>query len=736
MCPGSDRRQDDGEGDRRERGRGEARARAMRQRRRDRHQREEHRERRGWRSRVSDEEAGHQGDRDNELGEARETAAAADGAALVEDDHARTAAAPSAKIGACSAANEPLIPTPSRTMAIVSHHTTRSVASALALGATPSSPRRSIGEVCARGRRGQLSAASGQHDPHQQKAGKQRRHGDDDQLGWHEMSVPRVAESDETTATRRPGQYGGGGRDGANVLTQPYYPTRGQDAPQSANRALLATLPAPMSDGVCPGPVSALPRRPWLAALLSFVVPGLGQAYAGRWQLAAVLAIPVLALAVIVVGVASGALNQIRTTLLTPNVLAGVLLINGIVLLWRGIAITEAGLTPWSGLSDHQRRVGLLSVAGLLVVTLAMHLWVAGVVVQLDRTLAQVFPADPVAGAAPADPSDQPSPEAEPSPSSEPAPVWDGTERINILLLGTDAAPGRDVALTDVVLVISADPATRSAVMISVPRDTGFVPLPSTNVFEAGLYPDRVNSLLARASSRAAAWCPDLDPVGQATECGLRAVDSAVGLYLGIRIHHHAVVDMAGFADMIDAIGGVELCLPGRLVDPEFDSAIADRHADGLILPAGCHHYDGLDALAYARSRKGWIEMPDGSIDGQSDFDRAERQQALLLAMRAELQQSDTFLELPELLQAIGRTIITDVERAQAGDLAGLLPIITGPDIERVVLGYPEYVDAPADATLNYLLIPKRDAIRERMAEIFGADELSGWYLATDAPAP
>ena len=319
---------------------------------------------------------------------------------------------------------------------------------------------------------------------------------------------------------------------------------------------------------------------------------------------------------------------------------------------------------------------------------------------------------------------------------SRPAPAWDGTERINVLLLGTDAAPGREVALTDVVLVVSVDPIEQTAVMISVPRDTAQLPLPDATVYPGGIYPDRVNSIMARAAADPETWCPTLVAADPGPACGLRTIESAVGLYLGIRIHHHAVVDMAGFAEMIDAVGGIHLCLPGRLVDPEFDSAISDRYAGGLVLEAGCSEYDGVDALAYARSRKGWIEMPDGTIDGQSDFDRAERQQRVLLAMRTELGQADTLIELPGLLSAIGRTVSTDVERDEAAGLASLLPLITGLDIERVVLGYPEFVDLPPDAETNYLLIPRRDAIRERMASIVGASELEGWYLGTDDDGP
>ena len=84
----------------------------------------------------------------------------------------------------------------------------------------------------------------------------------------------------------------------------------------------------------------------------------------------------------------------------------------------------------------------------------------------------------------------------------------------------------------------------------------------------------------------------------------------------------------------------------------------------------------------------------------------------------------------------IGRTVSTDFPREQAGDLASLVPLISGPDIERLVLSYPEYVDLPTNPNVNYLLVPNRDAIRDEMERQFGAEELVGWYLATEADGP
>jgi LCP family protein required for cell wall assembly len=474
------------------------------------------------------------------------------------------------------------------------------------------------------------------------------------------------------------------------------------------------------------------PRRPWLAAVLSFLYPGLGQAYAGRPRLALILAVPVTLLILVGVGLVSGTIGGLRNNLFASDFLIALLLINLVLLVWRGIAIADAGLTPWSRIQGHDRRTTLMVVAALLVLAVGMHTYIGMVVVQLNDTLGQVF--SPIGGLQPPvggggageDPGE---------PVNEPEYRWDGTERINVLLLGTDAAPGREAVLTDVMLLISIDPVDHSAVMVSVPRDTGYVPMPDTTLFADGLFPDKVNALYSRAAEDPATWCPDL--ADRAAACGIRSLERSIGLYLGVDIHHYALVDMAGFAEMIDSIGGVELCLPGKLVDPQFDGSLTnDKPIEPLELPAGCRSYNGIDALAYARSRKGWIEMADGSRIPQTDFDRSERQQKVLLAMRHELAESDTLFELPGLLRAIGRTVTTDFPRDQAGDLSSLLPLVAGEDIERVVLGYPDYVDLPLDPDVNYLLLPKRDAIRDEMARLFGEEELTGWYLATDDDLP
>ncbi len=488
-----------------------------------------------------------------------------------------------------------------------------------------------------------------------------------------------------------------------------------------------------MLDASHPSTATSRAHRPWLAAILSFVFPGLGQAYAGQRRLAAVLALPVLLLVLAGAAIVIGLADSFRNSLFSSGFLIGLLLVNVALLAWRAFAISHAGLTAEVPLRGQERRVAIGAVILLLALTVGMHAYVGVVVAHLEGTLSQVF------GEVPEDPEVAQPPGADPEPPDEPANDpeyrWDGDERINILLLGTDAAPGRVAVLPDVIMVVSVDPVDASAVMISVPRDTGFVPLRDVTLYPDGLYPDKVNGLMARAADDPDTWCPDA--AVDAATCGLRTLQQSIGLYLGIEIHHYALVDMAGFAQLIDALGGLELCLPGDLVDPEFDGSLRNTGENGqLVLPAGCHHYDGIDALAYARSRQGWIEMPDGTREQQTDFLRNERQQRVLLALRNELARANTIFELPGVLGAIGRTVRTDFPRDQAGDLASLLPLITAPDIERIVLAHPEYVDLPAQPDVNYLLVPRREAIRDEMAGIFGADALSGWYLGSTDPEP
>ena len=117
----------------------------------------------------------------------------------------------------------------------------------------------------------------------------------------------------------------------------------------------------------------------------------------------------------------------------------------------------------------------------------------------------------------------------------------------------------------------------------------------------------------------------------------------------GIRAHHHVAVTFGGFRDVVDAVGGVELCL---------DRPIRDRSA-GIDLPAGCQVLDGADALGFVRVRK---------ID--DDFARIARQQQFLRALAGELTDPTLLVRPWRLVPAVvgaSRAVTVDEELGPVG---------------------------------------------------------------------
>lgn len=482
-------------------------------------------------------------------------------------------------------------------------------------------------------------------------------------------------------------------------------------------------------------------RFPALAAALSFLFPGLGQAYAREPILAVILALPVVVLIGAGLFLGATATNELRNAILGSGFLTALLVLDLVLLVWRLFAIVEVGVArpvhapgpadpPGRPARGRRRPLELALVALLAVATVGMHAWTGLVIVRLDSTLGQVFQGKTGSSSAPLASGATHDPKAT---STPPSYHWDGTSRITFLLLGIDSGPFRSEALTDTIIVLSIDPVSRTAFMVSVPRDTGFLPLPDRRIFANGVYPEKINSLTTVASMDPNLWCPNL---AAGVDCGIHALEQTVGLYLGLPVNYYAKVNLQGFTDLINALGGVDLCLPGVLADPGYRDA-SGTGAAGISLQAGCYQMDGRQALAFARIRKGTLTLPDGTVVPQSDFTRAARQQQVLLALRNKFASANWIFALPDLLSAIGKTVQTDFPRDQAGNLGSLLPLIGGKDVQRVVLSLPEYTTLAPNPTINYLLIPKRSVVRAEMQKLLGADtKLQGWYLGTNDAVP
>ncbi len=370
----------------------------------------------------------------------------------------------------------------------------------------------------------------------------------------------------------------------------------------------------------------AADRRRVAAAALSAIVPGLGQAANGRRTLAIRLAVPSLvvgALALLIVVTSRPA--ALLATLIEPTILTALLVLNVLVLVWRLIAVGQAFFDR-----RYAGPMGRGAVTGLAVVVafVALPHLVGGYYGYVAmNTFNQIF-----------DPHDRDAQDGQNGLASNgPTPL--PNEQINVLLMGIDSGAGRAHALTDTLIVVSIDPVGKTVSMVSIPRDMVDVPLGSGNTFAP-----KINSLLSYAGRH---------PGEFANTAPTRVLEDAIGALLGIPIHYYAKVDLAGFVKVVDAVGGVDITVKTALYDPNYGGY---GFKPGTRIEVGRQHMDGATALAYARIRKS---------AGESDFTRAARQQEVLVAIRDAAVRNNLLFSLPSLLDALAKTIQTDLPRSQ-----------------------------------------------------------------------
>jgi LCP family protein required for cell wall assembly len=431
-----------------------------------------------------------------------------------------------------------------------------------------------------------------------------------------------------------------------------------------------------------------LDPRSSLAAFLSFLFPGLGQAYNGQRQLAWVLALPVM----LILGTGALAVFAARTDLLAElldsGFLAGVIVLDLTLLCWRLVAIAQAH--GWRAPLSPRHWTGWVTSL-LLVATLGMHLLPAYWAVKAIDTIGAVSrEGSGVSRGGFGLPGGAPLPE----PSYHPDVL--GGERVNVLLVGLDEigyrAQEREQWLTDTMMVFSLDQDSGRSALISVPRDIYGSPLPDGRVYNA-----KLNSLMGYAAQR-----PEEFPDG-----GVAALKGAVGELLGIRIHYFAAINVLGFKQAVDAIGGVDVNVERAIIDRNYFNEYGERV--GFRIQPGLHHLDGSLALAYVRSRKG---------EGDNDFTRADRQQQLLTSMREKLTAGNLVMALPGLLDAVKNTISTDVPESKFSALAAAIQQADIGKLERVVLQPPRHMTADPFSSAGYILIPDVEAIRNTVDEL------------------
>lgn len=271
------------------------------------------------------------------------------------------------------------------------------------------------------------------------------------------------------------------------------------------------------------------------------------------------------------------------------------------------------------------------------------------------------------------------------------SPPWRpfGQERLNILLLGSDGGPGRGGVRTDTIMVASIDPITGDAALVGLPRNYGGLHFTNGDPIPVR----RLNHVYGYGARR-----PDL--FGE-FEPGAAAVQDAVENITGLEIDHHVMVDLTGFADMIDVFGGVTIEVPVKVDGPLYDTVTGTYEM--VEIRPGNRTLDGDHALAYARARY-----------GSSDYVRMGRQRCILTALVRQANPLSILTNLGDLFTAIEENITTDMPIDMVPDLVRLLLRVSGDQIR--VAGFDSQWRSGFTADLHP--IPDVSRIREAVRQL------------------
>jgi LCP family protein required for cell wall assembly len=487
-------------------------------------------------------------------------------------------------------------------------------------------------------------------------------------------------------------------------------------------------------------PQEARPRHrsAFAAAFLSLLFPGLGHAYAGAWNRAlGFAALPILLIA-LTGGIALSSGIQVFGGEIIAN-LPLILIGNVLFLVYRIVAAIDAfrvaaylNAVDASGggrFGSPSLRLNPLSVAGLLAVCLVIaggHGVVAYYGVTAQDALACVFDptyscdednASPAPSAdagsatrASGDPGDTPTPATTTAPPLGTAlptavlPEWNGTDKLNILLIGADQRPKEGTFNTDTLIVVSIDPKTNQVAMYSLPRDTVDVPIPpgpARSVFGSA-YRGKINSLWLNARFRSDAFA------GNDKSRGFNALKATLGELYGLDIQYYLMVNFEGFKNIVDTLGGVTINVQNPVLDDHYPG---DRGASlRVYIPAGVQHMTGAQALIYARSRH-----------TSSDFDRAQRQQRVILSIREQANPQTILNNLTQLLKDLKTSFKTDIPQTKLPSLISLSSRIDSTKIRSFVFSPPRYATNATDER-GSIVVPNVSRIRQAVATAFKLD--------------
>ncbi|MDT0115781.1 LCP family protein [Microbacterium sp. PRF11] len=398
---------------------------------------------------------------------------------------------------------------------------------------------------------------------------------------------------------------------------------------------------------------AVMTRRGWWLVVLNFLVPGSAQVLAGnrrlgRFGLGATLALWTV---LIVAGLAAllwpSGLFALATGSFIPEFLSWFrplpltlvqIALIGYAVLWIVLTIDTLRLVRLVKVGPFSRIAMAIVSVGLLVLSGSGAAWAAQTAGTTRDAFSELF--------------------------AESAPVVPPSDGYyNILLLGADSGEGRDSMRFDSISVVSINADTGATTITGIPRDMPhfpFAPGPMQDEYPNGHqgyanatcgWGSGINQLRTEVEV-----CQDgtkLYPNAEAegSEPGIEATKDAAEGIMGIQIPYYVLIDMKGFADLVDALGGVDIDVKERLPKggPAYDGQPVDDWAFGWVEP-GQQHMNGDTAQWYARSRY-----------TTSDFDRMRRQRELQEAILAQTTPQNVLAHFQEVAKAGTSIVETDL---------------------------------------------------------------------------
>jgi LCP family protein required for cell wall assembly len=272
---------------------------------------------------------------------------------------------------------------------------------------------------------------------------------------------------------------------------------------------------------------------------------------------------------------------------------------------------------------------------------------------------------------------------------------WGSKDRVNVLLLGGDGGTGRDGVRTDSVIVASIDTHTGATTTFSMPRNLENLPFPANSPLHK-VYPHGFSAGAAGSGSSAESESllnavyrngprdhPDI--LGPTDNPGADFLKLGVGEALGMTLDYYVLVNMDGFSQLIDALGGITVNVNYWV--PVNGVTSTGELPDDYIAPGPNQHMDGARALNYARGRF-----------GLSDYLRMTRQRCMISAIAKAADPVTLLTRYQEIAASTQNIVSTDIPQSVVGDFVDLGLKVKNAGIKSVVFddsvikpAYPDY---------------------------------------------